>query len=74
MGCYLACRLDHFFDGKTDTISKVENIAFAAVTQIMQGEDVGLGKIVDMDVVTDTGAGLCRASSGTGKCPNIGTV
>lgn len=56
MACYFVCRLDHFFDGKTDTISKVENIAFAAVTQIMQGEDVGLGKIVDMDVVPDTGA------------------
>ena len=59
MACYFACRLDHFFDGKTDTISQVENIAFTVVAQIMQGENMGLGKIIDMDVVPDTGAVFC---------------
>ena len=54
----LAGGVNDFLYGKANTIAEVENIAFAAVHQVIHSKNMCLSQVGHMDVVTNTGAVL----------------
>ena len=56
LASHFRCGLNHFIDAVTVVTTQIEYRRFAAVIQMINREYVCACQIVDVDVVTDTGA------------------
>src|SRR6267154_4606076 len=48
--------VDHFKDGKTAPGSEVQKIRFSALAQVLQGADMRVSQLDDMNVISDRGS------------------
>ena len=59
LSCHFSGCFDDFFYSKSNTISKIEDIALSTIHQIFESENMSIGKIGDMNVVTDASSIFC---------------
>ena len=65
----LSCGFDYLTNGVAYAVAEVENVALAAVIEILHSKNMGLCKVGNVDIVTDTSSVRCIVvSSINGDC------